>query len=139
VAETVVLIDAEALVYTLLTAANPGKRIVPETDTDALGELPLWQFNVLGDGQTGNSEGIWDVVLDINVFAAGIDAAKAEAKAAYQTVWSWHADPRSAVVDGVGWVSDVADISMFSRAGTPDLTGHNVSQYAGSFGLTLRN
>jgi hypothetical protein len=139
VTEQVVLLDAEQLVFTLLTTANPGMRIVPETDTDALGELPLWQFNILGDGQTGNDTGIWDVVLDLNVFGAGIDAAKAEAAAAYRSVWAWHSDPLSAVVVGVGWVSDVSDISLFSRAGTPDLTGHNVSQYSGSFGLTLRN
>ncbi len=137
--EQVILLDAEKLVFTLLTTANAGKRIVPETDSDALGELPLWQYNVLGDGQTGNGLGLWNIVLDINVFANGIDAVKKEARLAYQTVLAWHTDPRSAVVDGVGWVSDVSDISYFSRAGTPDLTGHNVSQYAGSFGLTLRN
>lgn len=137
--EQVVLLDAEKLVYTLLTEANPGKRIVPETDTNALGQLPLWQFNILGDGQTSNDTGIWDVVLDLNVFGDGIDAAKAEAALAYQTVWAWHTNPAAAIVDGVGWVSDVADISLPSRAGTPDLTGHNVSQYSGSFGLTLRN
>ncbi|WP_243063187.1 hypothetical protein [Humibacter sp. RRB41] len=137
--EQIILLDAEQLVYDLLTRANPGKRIIPETDSDSLGDLPLWQFNVLGDGQTFNGPGEWDIILDINVFGNGIAAAKAEAAIAYQTVWGWASDPLSAIVDGVGWVSDVSDISYFSRAGTPDLTGLNVSQYAASFGLTLRN
>lgn len=135
------MINAELLVATLLTpkATAMGARVVPETDTESLGQMPLWQFNLLGDGQNGNGQGIYAITLDLSVFAVGIDAAIAQATAAYDAVWGWDSDPLTAVVDGVGWVQQVDDISFFSRMGTPEMTGALVRQYAGSFGLSLRS
>lgn len=133
------MIDPEQLLFTLLKAGAPaGTKVAPESDSESLGQLPLWTFNIIGDGQTSNGPGLYEITLDISVFAEGIDTAKAGAKAAYDLVWSWADDPLSAIVPDVGWVSDVADISLFSRMGTPEITGRNVSQYAGSFALALR-
>ncbi|GIT80181.1 hypothetical protein LLS1_18500 [Leifsonia sp. LS1] len=134
------MIDGERLVYELLqAAAPPGTQVLPESDLDVLGELPVWMFHTDSDGQSENGPGLWSFTLDVNVFGNGIDAAKQQARLCYDAIWSWMDDPAATVIDGVGWVSEVEDMSLFSRAGTPALTGRGVSQYAGSFALALRN
>jgi hypothetical protein len=133
------VIDAEKLVFTLLTAFAPtGRTITPETDSESIGDLPLWTYNLIGDGQVGNGPGLYQFALDISVFAEGLDAAKAESDLVYDGVHGWDTNPLSAVVPGVGWVQDVSDNSFFSLVGVPQLTGRLVSQYAGSFALALR-
>ncbi len=133
------MIDADLLVYTLLKAAAPnGVRVPPETDTDVLGDLPLWQFNLIGEGQVNNGPGLYTYTLDISVFAEGLDAARAQARAAYDVVHRWE-NPAAAIVPGVGWVAGISDVSIFSLQGTPEITGRQVSQFAGSFDLALRN
>ncbi len=133
------MIDAERLVYTLLTAIAPdGVRVAPETDSEVLGDLPLWQYHLLGDGQVANGPGLYTFSLDINVFAEGLDATRAQARLCHDGVHRWE-NPAAAIVPDVGWVADVADNSIFSLQGTPVITGRQVSQYAGSFDLALRN
>lgn len=134
------MIDPELLVFTLLEAGKPdGWTIEPETDSESLDDLPLLTFNIIGDGQSSNGPGLYTVTLDLSVFTEGIDAAKAGAGVFYDLVHQWDENPITSIVDGVGWVQSVDDISLFSRMGTPEVTGHNVSQYAGSFALALRN
>lgn len=133
------MIDAELLIYTLLMAGAPeGTTVLPETDSETLGDLPIWTFYTIGDGQTANGPGMYDVALELSVFAEGIDAAKGGATILYDLVHSWDTNPASAVVPDVGWVQSVDDNSLFSRVAAPELTGSNVSQYAGSFALALR-
>lgn len=133
------MIDADLLVYTLLAASAPeGVRVTPETDTEVLGDLPLWQFNLIGEGQVDNGPGLYSYTLDVSVFAEGLDVTRVQARLAYDLVHRWE-NPATAIVPGVGWVSDIRDVSIFSLQGTPQITGRQVSQYAGSFDLALRN
>lgn len=133
------MIDPDLLIYLLLDRAAPtGTRITPETDTEVLGELPLWQYHLIGDGQVSNGPGLYTVTLDLSVFAEGLDAARAQARVAYDIVHAWE-NPAVSIVPDVGWVSSVDDVSLFSLQGTPEITGRQVSQYAGSFDLALRN
>jgi hypothetical protein len=134
-----VVIDADLLVYTLLAAAAPeGVRVTPETDTEVLGDLPLWQYHLIGNGQISNGPGMYSYVLDLSVFAEGLDATRAQARLAYDAVHAWEI-PAAAIVPGIGWVTGVDDVSILSLQGTPEITGRQVSQYAGSFDLALRN
>jgi hypothetical protein len=133
------VIDADLLVFTLLrAAASPTTRVTPETDTEVLGDLPLWQFSLIGDGQVDNGPGLYSFTLDISVFAEGVDAARAHARLAYDIVHRWE-NPAASIVPDVGWVASVSDVSIFSLQGAPQITGRQVSQYAGSFDLALRN
>lgn len=134
------MIDAELLFYLLLNAGKPdGSTVRPETDLDSISELPLCLFRVGGDGQTSNGPGIWTVSLDLAVIAGSIDAAKPVVAAFYDLVWSWATDPDSAIVDNVGWVAEVSDISLFSLAPQPDVNVRDAAQYDGAFSLELRN
>lgn len=133
------MIDAELLMSTLLNAGKPpGSTVQPETNLDSIEHLPLALFDVNGDGQTGNGPGLWFVTLDLSVIGDGIDQAKTTAGAFYDLVWSWN-EPGNGVVDGVGWVSDVSDISYFSRSPVADVNVRGTSQYDGAFALQLRN
>jgi hypothetical protein len=132
-------LDVDLLVYTLLRRIAPeGTAVTAETDSEVLGDLPLWTFSVIGDGQAANGPGLWSINLDVSVFALGLDAAKAAAGVAYDGIHRWGTDPASSIVPALGWVAAVDDNSLFSLQGSPEITGLHVSQYAGSFALALR-
>lgn len=130
-------LDTELLLYTLLSTPDPGVPIQPETDSDSPGALPLVQYDLSGSGATGNGPGLYQVTLDLNVFAYGRDEARRIALALYARVHSWE-QPGQGIVPGLGWVQTVADISYPSSVGTPDMTAHNLVQYAGSWSIQLR-
>jgi hypothetical protein len=133
------VIDAELLLYTLLNAGKPpGSTVQPETDLDSIDHMPLVLFDVNGDGQTGNGPGLWFVTLNLSVIDNNLDAVKAVAGALYDLVWSWN-DPANAVVEDVGWVSSVEDLSYFSRSPIADVNVRGTYQYDGAFALQLRN
>ena len=129
------MLDAELVVYTLmqrgLIGDLAGLLVVPETDNQSLAKLPLVQFSTSGDGQSANGPALFQVTLDLNLFTEGIDAGRRFSGLLYDLVWSWML-PGLGVVAGAGAVSEVYDISTFSRVGTPELTGHGATQYAGS-------
>jgi hypothetical protein len=133
------VIDAELLLRTLLEAGKPeGVTIRPETDLGSIDELPLVLFRWRGDGQISNGPGLWAGTLDLTVLATGIDGGFTTARAIYDLVWSWDADPAAAIVTDVGWVSSVQDVSMFDRADGSVVDARGVEQFDGSFALELR-
>ncbi len=138
------MINAERLISLLLqagAAATEGGavEIMPTNDVDQLEALPCWIFNVIGDGQVSNGRGIWTCVLTIVITAESLDEALSSAKRAYDVVWSWANDPAATVVPGEGWVGGVDDIDMPSRLASANIPGSNITQYSGSWALTLRN
>lgn len=115
--------------------------IAPDIDVDQLSEFPALIWNITGDGQIANGDGLWTFTLNVIFFAEGMDAAKKWARFGYDLVHFWddRSDLTELEVDGEPvWVSFVEDIDLPTRQASADIDGRNVTQYSGSFALALR-
>ncbi|WP_382307283.1 hypothetical protein [Herbiconiux sp. UC225_62] len=136
------MIDAEVLAKKLLDAAVPdGVTVMPDIDADAWDEFPLVTFRI-SVGQAVDNHAppsAWIATLDINILDDDLDDAKALARGLYGAIWEW-ADPFAGknIVEDVGSVNDIEDQSIFTRVATVEVESKWVTQYAGSFSLTLR-
>jgi hypothetical protein len=116
--------------------------VAPDLDIEFLERIPALTWNVSGDGQTSNSEGLWTYIFNINCFGIGLDQAKALARAGYDVVHGWGTDPASSrfVVDGDAiFVLEVQDIDLPSRVAKAMIDGRSVVQYSGTFAIALRS
>lgn len=143
------LIDDEQLVNHLLKRDAPTPADIPwlrtagvieaELDVDSIDMLPFTTYRVSGSGQDGNGPGIWTATLTMNVYLESGDAAFDVCRHWYRKVHRWSV-PGEGVVDGVGSVSEVEDLSKFSRVVSGlSIIGKHATQYVGSFGLALRS
>jgi hypothetical protein len=139
------MIDAEKLIYDLLTRdLDDGVTVMPAIDVDVMDTLPLVTFHVTVGQAIDNSsppQG-WVVTLNLDVFDDDLDDAKNLSFALYDVVWAWgngFANP-PALIEDVGGVAhdSVDDNSIFTRVLTVEVESKRVTQYAGSFELTLR-
>ncbi len=133
------LIDAEALMYQLLQRDKPaGSTAAADLDVAAIDELPLVTYTLDSSGLEVNGPGAWWMTLTLTVQAAGGDAAFAVCKALHAAVHRWEL-PGVSLDPDIGWVTQVADSSLFSRTASTDVDGRNVTQYAGAFDLLFRS
>lgn len=108
--------------------------MLSETSID---RLPLVIYTFIGSGQSQNGPGLWSGSLIISTIDRTLSGATALQKTIYGIVTSW-ALPGNGVVDGLGAVESVEDESLFSLSPKSSLIGKDVSQYDGSFGVSLR-
>lgn len=134
-----VLLDDELLIFSLLKRdLDPSVMVSAELDVLSIDHLPLVMFSCRGGDQMGNGPGLWSSQLVLNVFAEGQDAAHEVCVALYRVVHEW-ALPNGSTVANAGYVTSVMDLSKFSKAPSVSMQGKNVTQYTGSFDLTIRN
>lgn len=132
------LVDDELLVYTLLKRELPeGATLAAELDVDSIDTLPFITYNVRGGDQSGNGPGLWSSPLTIRVFAEGQDAGWELCRDLYRVIHLW-AEPGNSTVPGVAYVTNVTDLSKFSRDATVAMEGKQITQYTGSFELITR-
>lgn len=134
------LIDSDRLFSRLLDALDiPGAEVAADLDIDSFDDVPFITHHSL-IAQTGNAPGLWSAVLTVNVFLEATDATFGIVRAVYRGIHSWE-DPESGIVPGVGAVESIdRDVEAFTRRGqSVDLNAKSVTQYTGSFELTIRN
>jgi hypothetical protein len=135
------VIDAEALAYGLLERDQSDATVRSDIDVTVMDEFPFVSFSIVVGQSIDNHAppSGWFASLTINIFDLSLDAAKARARRVYDQVWQW-ADPFEGLgtIPDIGRVSDVADQSIFTRVATADVEHKWVTQYAGSFELTVR-
>jgi hypothetical protein len=133
------LIDSELLITKLMERdLGAEHHVAADVDVDTIDELPAITYTATSTGETDN--GLDTVTLSVNVFAESIDEAFRVAQKTHNVIWTWDADPSGAMVDGVGWIQDVEDVSTFSRVGTVTvMVGRSITQYVGVYTLTLRS
>jgi hypothetical protein len=136
------LVDDEQLIFALLRrdlASSVG--VAAELDVDSIDSLPFVTFIVTGGDQGANGPGLWAASLALNVFAQGQDEAWVTARAVYGAVHKWDT-PGASILDAapeLGYVSRVTDLNKFSRVGSVEMQGKNITQYLGTFELKIRN
>lgn len=135
------MIDAEVLAYSLLERDQADATVRSDIDVEVMDEFPFVSFSiVVGEAIDNHAPPSgWTASLTINIFDDDLDRAKARAHAVYDAVWAWR-DPFAGlgIIPDVGHVSDVADQSIFTRVVTAEVEKKWVTQYAGSFELTVR-
>jgi hypothetical protein len=135
------VIDAEVLAYRLLERDQADATVRSDIDVTVMDEFPFVSFSiVVGEAIDNHAPPSgWTASLTINIFDDDLDDAKARARAVYDAVWAW-ADEFAGlgIIPGVGYVQDVADQSIFTRVMTAEVENKWVTQYAGSFELTVR-
>lgn len=133
------LVDDERLIFTLLVRDAPeGYTIAAELDIDTIDGLPFASFAVTGGEQGGNGPGLWTVYLTVNAFNEGQDATWDMCRVLYRIVHGW-GELGTGALPGVGYVSSVRDVSKFTRTAAAVLEGKQITQYTGSFALTIRS
>lgn len=133
------LLDDELMIFTLLKRdLDPSVMVASELDVDSIDHLPLVTFSIRGGDQMGNGPGLWSTPLVLNVFAEGQDDTWEVCKALYRIVHEWTI-PGNSTIPNVGYISSLTDLSKFSKDPSVSMQGKNVTQYTGSFDLTIRN
>jgi len=134
------MIDHETIFWSLLDRdLISGTYFSSETNIAADFEIPLPAiiYSLTNTGQTQNGPNLWTGQVDVQILGDPEPAWDLAANV-YDILHQW-ADEQTGVVDDVGWVQDVTDISAFSRPTGTQIVGKGVIQYAGSFALALRN
>ena len=128
----VVLLDNDGLFNTLLNAiAAPGETVGAELDEGSFGELPfITHFSTAAQDQNG--PGLWAGTLTVNIFADAADGFTV-AQRFYAGIHAW-TEPGVGVTPGIGGITQIGDISAFSRIGEAvQMEAKSVVQYTGSF------
>jgi hypothetical protein len=133
------MLDIEQLLFTLLVRDQPtGLKWQQNVDVESIDNFPLGTYDYHGFGQDANGDGLWSVILDLNLLLDDPATAFSTVSAVNDSVHLW-ADNQTGIVPSVGHVQSVKDLSIFSPANDPTIPGRLVMQYAGSFTLGLRN
>ena len=134
------MLDADLLIRALLVAAVPELSPTPEIEGGKVGLTPTLRFHVLAIRAVSNSPGkpkAWTATLTLTVIAKGLSALNKACSDSYDAVWAWddafvgagRAHPE------IGYVSNISDISAFSRAPRSDVTASEFRQASATFSL----
>lgn len=131
------LLNNDRLFQSLLTEIKPaGSEVAADLDVDSFDAVPFITHNSL-IAQDRNGAGLWTVQLNVNLFV-GPENPFPTVNALYEGIWSWD-QPQNGVVAGIGHVVEVTDGNAFSRLGAAQMLNKVVTQYVGSFRLTVRS
>jgi hypothetical protein len=134
-------VDAEELFVKVIQGMMPDAEVRAEADVDAVEHLPLIIINP-GQGQAiGNIKGVaWLWNTSFAVLAGSDEEASDVSDELYEKLSkisdSW--DPTVGMIAGVGAINKIEDISIFSRTATSVTPAGGLTQYDGTFAITVR-
>lgn len=134
-------VDAEELFVKLVAAAMTQCDVRAEPDVDSVENLPMIIVSP-GQGQAvGSQRGTaWEWTTHFSVLDATEEEASEVADELYEKLNlmanSW--DPAVGMIEGVGAIINVEDISMFSRTVTTVTPAGGLTQFDGTFAITVR-
>jgi hypothetical protein len=135
-------VDAEELLVTLVAASLPEAEVRAAPDVDTIDVLPLIIVSP-GQGQSVDSQrGLgWVWQTHFSVLASEEEAASTLADKLYETIYSYANswDPTVGRIVGVGAITNVEDISIFSRTVTTVTPAGGLTQFDGTFAITVRH
>ena len=133
-------VDAEHLLVALTQEAVTYE-VRAEPDVDTVDVLPLIIVNP-GDGQTvENQRGMaWVWQTHFSVLAASHGEASEVADELHEKIDSWANswDASVGTIAGVGAITNIEDISLFSRTATSLTPAGGLTQYDGTFSITIK-
>lgn len=134
-------VDAEELLVALTARDMPGCDVRAEVDVDAVDVLPLI---IVSPGQGTSVEGqrgmawVWQshfaVLANTHEDAAEISDQLQEVIDGWANSWS----PDAGRIAGVGAITQIDDISIFARTATSLTPAGGLTQYDGTFSITVR-
>lgn len=135
-------VDAKQLFTTLLRAkvteytdSDPIK-VMTDPDADAVQHLPYVVLSVNGGRMVTNGPGGWSWIVTLSVVADNEETASDIADFLYESMYQFHG--MAGVVEGVGWVSQVEDLSLPDRTGVSTSPAGDLYQYTGSWTTIVR-
>lgn len=134
-------VDAEELFVKLTKQAMPDCEVRSEADVDTVDVLPLIIVNP-GQGQSVEGQRgmgwVWSphfsVLAQTHEEASDIADQLLEQIDGWANTWS----PTAGTIEGVGAITHIDDISLFSRTATTLTPAGGLTQYDGSFSITIR-
>lgn len=132
------LLDNDGLFNTLLSAiAIEGENVGAELDEGSYAGIPyISHFSTAA--QDLNGPGGWAGTLTVNIFVDAADGF-AVARRFYAGIHAWN-EPGVGVIPGIGGITEIGDISAFSRiGGVVQMEAKSVVQYTGSFEYAATN
>jgi len=115
----------------------------PDIDVEILSKVPAVTWNITSDGEVANGPGLWNFLLNLNLFGVGMDQAKELTRVLHGIAVGWDDDTTSTViaVDGNNvWLSSVdTDRDIPTRLPAAIIDGRQIVQYSGSYGIGVRS
>lgn len=134
-------VDAEELLVALTANAMPACDVRAEPDVDTVDVLPLIIVNP-GDGQSveGQRGLAWVWQAHFSVLAETHEGASTVADELLQKIdgWANSWDSTTGTIVGVGAITNIDDISLFSRTATSLTPAGGLTQFDGTFAITVR-
>lgn len=134
-------VDAEELLVALTQQSMPDYEVRAEPDVDTVDVLPLIIVNP-GDGQSvENQRGMaWVWNTHFSVIGQTHEQASNVADELHRQIdkWADSWDPNVGTIVGVGAITNIDDISLFSRTATTLTPAGGLTQFDGTFSITIR-
>lgn len=134
-------VDAEHLFVALTSQAMPDCEVRAEPDVDTVDVLPLIIVSP-GDGSSVEGQrGIaWVWQAHFSVLGNSHEQASDIADDLLEKIdgWANSWDPTVGTIPGVGAITNIDDISLFSRTATSLTPAGGLTQFDGTFAITVR-
>lgn len=134
-------VDAEELFVKLTAEAMPNCEVRSEADVDAVDVLPLIIVNPGQGTSVEGQRGIawvwsphWSILAETHEQAGDLADELLEKIDAWANAWS----PTAGTIEGVGAIVNIEDISLFSRSATSLTPAGGLTQYDGTFSITVK-
>lgn len=134
-------VDAERLFVALTIRDMPNCEVRAEPDVDAVDVLPLI---IVNPGQGASVEGrrgqAWVWSPHWSILAATHEECSDLADELLEKIDAWANswDPAVGTIVGVGAINSIDDISLFARTATSLTPAGGLTQFDGSFSITVR-
>lgn len=130
--------DAEALFIILLSRALPTVFVTAEADVNAIDHLPMVTVAARNGRMVSNGAPslAWEWQIFLSIVHLGREEASDLADEIYELMHGF--EDNGGVVEGVGHVSLVDDISMPSKTATSEIPAGGLTQFDGSWAATVR-
>lgn len=133
-------VDMDRLMITLLNRSLPDVGWTVASDVDSALHAPFGVVNAAQGQMVDHTNLAWSWVVHISLVHFDQEVLGELADEVYEVIHNYHDswNPESGMIVGVGAITSVEDISMPTRTATTTTPAGDLTQYDGTFSITVR-
>lgn len=137
-----VSVDMDHLMVALLSQSFPDADWATASDVDSPERIPFGVVNSVNGHMVSNGGPFlaWEWNVNISLVALDQEMLGDWSDEVWEVIHNYHEawNPESGMMVGIGAITNVEDISMFTRNATTKTPAGDLTQYDGSFTITVR-
>lgn len=137
-----VSVDMDHLMVALLSSSFPDADWATASDVDSPDRVPFGVVNSANGQMVSNGAAglAFEWVVGISLVHIDQEVLGDWADEVWETIHNYHDSwkPESGMIVGIGAINSVEDISMFTRSATTKTPAGDLTQYDGTFSITVR-